>query len=573
MQVRSIYAMNFASYNEIYFDMEEHKGLTLIHGATGSGKSTLCDLIPWTLFGKTAKNGNADEVLSWNINGMTKATVDIGNYVVTRTRGARAKDNDLYFQVSGEIDPPRRGKDLNDTQKLINDLIGMDYDLYLSGSYFHEFSQTAQFFTTTAKNRRAICEQLVDLSLAKKLQVNITTDKKTNKYDLVTTEGELASVKIHIQHTENMHDRFIDQSNSWEKEHIAKVRALNEKFENFEDNKSIQLSTLLQHKEREDHETASNIVTVQQHIDALSNTKSPAEYKEWGARLKRLKDNHKFEACPTCGGDKDHKFLDLLAKEESEYNDKRLDDAYKWKDLEQYKRNLVELKREDKSYADVYKEVVNRENTYGEQLDAELEKENPHLSEIETSLNIVEGWYDKEDSLVFKVDQLKQKQSDLELLSDIIENFRSEVVKNTIMNIEDRANELLSAHFDAEIKIALDVTDADKVEVSIFKDGNTASFTQLSKGQRQLLKLSFGMAVMQAVASHNSVKFNQITIDEGLDGLDDNMKLKAVNMLNSLVNEYDSIFLVEHSETVKAMIENKIEVQLINGHSEITKNE
>jgi len=124
MRIISCTAENFASYKKLEFSFDS-EGLALIQGATGSGKSTLCDLVPWVLFGKTAKGGAADEVISWNNKGITKSLITIETkpgviYDITRIRGN--KSNDLYFTDAFINQSPVRGKDLADTQKMINNL-------------------------------------------------------------------------------------------------------------------------------------------------------------------------------------------------------------------------------------------------------------------------------------------------------------------------------------------------------------------------------------------------------------------------------------------------------------------
>src|SRR5258706_10723800 len=95
--------------------------------------------------------------------------------------------------------------------------------------------------------------------------------------------------------------------------------------------------------------------------------------------------------------------------------------------------------------------------------------------------------------------------------------------------------------------------------------------TQLSKGQRQLLKLCFSVSVMQAVSNQHGISFKQLFFDESLDGLDENFKLKACTMLENLALDDTGVYLVEHSMSVKAMINNKYKVGLVNGSSQIEK--
>jgi DNA repair exonuclease SbcCD ATPase subunit len=81
--------------------------------------------------------------------------------------------------------------------------------------------------------------------------------------------------------------------------------------------------------------------------------------------------------------------------------------------------------------------------------------------------------------------------------------------------------------------------------------------------------LCFGVAVMKTVAERQAIKFEQVFLDEFLDGLDENFKTKAFRFLESLAMDYGSMFVVEHSESFKSMFSNSYKVSLIDGKSQI----
>lgn len=473
LRILSIHLRNFGSYKSLDFNYESN-GLTLIQGSTGSGKSTLCDAIPWVLFGKTAKGGAVDEVRSWTNEASTEGIVHIytnGEYYgVKRVRGKGNNGNDLY--IFDTTEPYIRGKDLNDTQKIINNLLGMDYELYLSGAYFHEFSQSAQFFTTTAKNRRLICEQLVDLSLAKKLQLAVSESSKTTGKDKDKAISSLATLTTNINLLKNMEQKERFKRDDWEKAQKLKLDNTIASYESFEKNRSKIIS----------------------------------------------------KKCNSCGT----------------------------------------VLQEPKTIID------DSPNPYAERLAALHDDKNPHTGTAKDFSNEIEKYSSlikaEEDSL----QTINIKLSDLEQLSEVTDVFRSTLVKTTIVYIEENTNKMLSDFFDAEIRVTLEPSDADKLEVEIYKDGNVASFTQLSKGQRQLLKLTFGLSVMKAVGNHHGIRFNQIFLDEVLTGMDDNLKNKAFKLLEKEATEYDSIYVVEHSNEFKELFINKLTVELINGISTIS---
>lgn len=76
---------------------------------------------------------------------------------------------------------------------------------------------------------------------------------------------------------------------------------------------------------------------------------------------------------------------------------------------------------------------------------------------------------------------------------------------------------------------------------------------------------------MQAVSNYSGIKFQQVFFDEALDGLDETLKAKAHGLLSTLEQEYESIFVVEHSEGLKSMFTNQFRVELVNGNSIIEK--
>lgn len=513
LRVVSCYLENFASYKELSFDFQ-NQGLTLIQGPTGSGKSTLCDAIPWVLFGITAKNGAVDEVLSWPGGEVAKGsvTVDLPNgdrIVVTRKRG-KGKDNDLYY----EREAPSlarlgimRGKDLNDTQKLINHLLGTDATTYLAGAYFHEFSQTAQFFITNAKNRRIICEQLVDLSLAKKLQTKLAEQKKALN----------AKEAMYGKHIQVYADRV---------QQLSRPNDYQEKYKNFEMDKVLQLTWL----ESEIKATETNIRNKRYFRDS---------YQVLESAIKSLGS----DICKECGSKKHSEKRAELTAMLSEVKREEMANSYNIKMLESLMKDLENTK----ASKNIFKELI--------------QKTENDLFQAKVSLALEE----KDYALVIS------DLADVELLLEVIDDFRAATIKNTIKAIENKTNQLLTEYFDAEIRVLLSAKDADKIEVEVFKDGNACSYSQLSKGQRQLLKLCFGISVMKAVTNYSGIQFNAIFLDEALDGLDDYFKVRTFRLLEGLAMEYESVFVVEHNEALKSLFPKSYKVGLVDGASTINE--
>lgn len=566
MRILSATVSNFGSYEKLEFDFT-NQGLTLISGATGSGKSTLCDVIPWILFGVTAKNGPVDEVRSWSSMTPTTGRIliqkDSHNILgIVRSRGG-AKDNDLWLRVTGPyaaIQDTQRGKDLADTQKLINQELGITAEAYLAGAYFHEFSQTANFFQASAKTRRQLTEQIVDLSLAKTLNENMSLRRKELTKDKNEFLGSLTVQKQLIAATE--HDIQIGNRDviHWEESRALKLGRLKEDSDNFDAHKKKTLQAIHKAYINKSVELQADAIAVEEEL-------KPDGYFE----LTKKKINEKIKAlgdtrCEACGALKNtdkrmilEKSLYQIDNEISVNNQKRIHLTRVNNSLEKHLTTLEPLIKAEEE----------RVNTYDEQIKALKTEKNPHTASVKR-LKLKLSDYEEEDKLLQSCfNDTAQEVADIETLLDVTADFRSICVKRTIVYLETQTNKLLSDHFDAEIKVKFSTAAADKLDIEIYKDGNVCSYSQLSKGQRQLLKLTFGVAVMRSVQNYNNVKFSAIFLDEVFDGLDEQLKLKGFGLLEQLGLEYESVFAIDHNDAVKSMFTKRYEVALVDGKSQI----
>lgn len=476
MKILSVSAKNFGSYESIELDLS-NKGLTLVSGPTGSGKSTLCDLVPWSLFGVTAKNGSVDEIRRWGSETETTCRLEIMNKGILTAIVRSRNPNDLYF-ISGDLGPIR-GKDLADTQRLINIMLGCAKEQYLASFYYHEFSNIAGFFNSTPKSRRQMTEYMVDLSLAKKVAEESKNVLNETYKKLTKNEYGIASLKAGYNDQVKDYNDRLQMIETWDTQHAVKISRLEQEVEKFEVQENLRLSIVQKPK----------------------------------------------TTCPTCGGPVKGKL------------------------------SLPIPERRTNPYEYALKQAMHEESP----LRDSLKPMNRHISEIE----------DKLETELERLAELQQQSSDLETLSEIVSNFRELQIRNTIVSLQHTTNRYLTTHFDAEIKVAFDLDGLDKLEVTLQKDGNECSYTQLSKGQRCLLKLCFGIAVMKHTANHSGVSTNVAFFDEALDGADETLKVKAFSLLKELSLDYDSLLVVEHSTGLKEMFTNKIEVSLVNGVSQI----
>lgn len=527
---------NFASYDNLEFDYS-NRGLSLIYGATGSGKSTIPDISAWILYGITAKDGNVDEVRSWQspekpTEGTLFLEVKGKEISITRIRG-KASENDLYWTDSTGI---HRGKDIIDTQKLVDGWLGVTSQVYLMGAYFSEFSPSSQFFVAKAKDRRTIFESVADLELSVKLLERIKSEKKTTKdvyeerkrlFDKSIGRAELlASTKESCQ----------SAGCDWASKREGKLQELKIKSKSFKEEKASKIEVLKTKRDAFESNIVSKVQSIESKIPKLE------------AKIKSLTG----KKCPTCG----------LSDNDSELEVLKLK-------LEQLRKEQLSLIEQINPYDQQIEQAALLENPYKAQIEEKLAEINPYESQLSTIAREIVQLEGKTLEIAVELDKLSLRLNQLDLLNDLSYKLRGKVINNTIKFIESETNRRLESYYDSEFRVCFTVDKIDSIDVQIFKNGYECVYKQLSKGQRQILKLCFSASIMSAAENRSGVHFDVLFFDEALDGLDTNLKIKSFSLFNELANNKNSVFVIEHSPEFQNLFDNKLKVSMENDMSAI----
>ena len=171
MRIINAKGENFLSYKEFNYDYTA-QGLTLIEGYdedldvnTGAGKSTFLDIICYGLFGATSKKLKADDVINWHSKKNLSVQLtfeDSGQrYVVHRYRKHKEHENDFYIEYNGE---KMRGKDARETQKMLEEIIGLSMEIFTKSVYFGQFDEVDKFLSATDKQKKELIGTICDLS-------------------------------------------------------------------------------------------------------------------------------------------------------------------------------------------------------------------------------------------------------------------------------------------------------------------------------------------------------------------------------------------------------------------------
>lgn len=553
--IGKIKAKNFCSYKELEFDFS-NVGLALIWGPTGSGKSTFQDIIPWVLYGYTAKEGNVDEVIPFKSKEQTEGSCEVllGSGSTIRIRRCR-RPNDLYIEQSnGEI---VRGKDLLDTQKIIDSLIGVTCEVFIASTYFHEFSTSGRFFEAKTKERKEFLEGLSDLSLCCSLEESLKERKRSTKERIKTLDDTSISISSRRSQFSTILSGLFERQSSWEGKNSKEIEYLQEKSEGFEKEKQQKIEKI-----KKDLGAWEEL-----QLSVLNNLESEkAEYKEKlipktsiDRIIKEVKEKLKSVSsspCPTCGNPKNIESINNFNSQLRYAEDCQKQNTNNLKQIQILEDTICSKTADNNPNLSLLSECETQQNVYREQLDYKLLQESPYIDDLnshslnlemlDTSLLICEKSLECEKGFLTACSQLE----------DVNQMLRETLLSNKILEVQNGTNDFLEKYFDGEFRIDI------KDDLSILKDGNLCNYKQLSKGQRQLLKLCFSISTMKAYTNKSGVMFTCVLFDEALDGLDSSLKVKAYSLFQELAIGVPSVLVIDHSSELQQLFDTRYQVEL-----------
>lgn len=607
MKILSCSAQNFGSYKHLDFSFD-NLGLALVSGDTGSGKSTLMDLTSWCLFGTSSKNGASDDVRQWGREDPTEVTLELelpdGNINVGRIRGKPAQ-NDTWWTEASDPDNCRRGKDALDTQRLLEERIGMDADTFAITAYFSQFSDSDRFFIMKPRERREILEKICDLTLPISLGEKSAEAKKVTKKELDALESTLTKLTGTQEQLERQKTQGEQASVKWETDHEKEIKYAEDKSQKFETETAAACTVLVERLElyasqvQSEEGFTESLADIRQARGRIDECKSlhrklQFEVSDLNARLAVAeRDKAKFEKltgkCPTCLGDAENINKSTHIKEcTNAIKDLTKELNNKTKELDQLGLIPSEEKALTRKYDEVKeahaknKELVtkiefidkeieilsNSPNVYQDRLVQLRKNKNPYSLQILETKKRIDDSSKQCETLQKDINTKTERVTALSCLYDLSFTLRGELLRNSVKNLEKGCNRILEKYFDGEFRTSYALDD-DKLQVTISRNGYDVPFRSLSGGQRRMLTLSLFLALRELAMNKAGVDLNLLILDEALNGLDSGLKVKAFRIFEELSEHTESIILIDHDEELKSQFSKRFEVSLVNDESVI----
>lgn len=526
------------------------KGITVIRGANGFGKSTIFSALVWVIYGKNIK-GNS-EVNTWK-------KFQPKNYTGTRVELFFMKDNQIHriircynyksevegsvggskliYQIEGS-NVDERGK--KNVQDIITKNIGMSYNLFLNSILFGQGLK--RLIQESGTNQRDIFEEIFELGfLTKAKDIAYKKYKEvSSSYDLADTQYKSLSSQISI--LEDTNSQLSERESNFEAQKSRSIKALKVKLHEFQV-KSKSLSKQLEGFLDED--SLENLIQsykrkILKQQDKLGKSKATLsisledlinqiiellESKEYDNSLKKLRTlQEAFKTQETCKN-KISKYNTRLSKVSTDKYKRSVvkkDLKYAQDQVEYYKAQIQEKETEDPDFNSLYTKNLGKIK----KLRKEVHSTKKELDTYGESRDIYKWAY--------------------------TEPFGSNGIKSYLFeSCLGQLNEILETYSEVlgfSIKFDIDLTTTRKdFKTIIHFEGQEVPYEDLSGGQKQLVNLAmaFSMNTLMSQAHGINIAF----LDEVFESLSsDNIEI-VINLIKRVYKD-KTLFLITHQDSL-----------------------
>jgi len=637
MRILRAIAKNFLSFHDLNWDFSNLDGISMIEGynhddqsASGSGKTALVDIISFVLFGDSPRKIKANEFVNDRANkgcvGQLHILMDNGQtLLIQRTR----KPEDLFFQIGDN--PPVRDVNIIKTQRLLEDLIKLDFNTFTNSVYFSQNAKM-KFISAKDSDKRDILTRILDLS---------DFDKA---YEIA--KNKVKEVETLLKDKETKLKQNLSQLEIIEDD----IKITTKKFNSFEDERQRDF----ENKAQEIVDQKDNIVNKTMVLEELrgkiikltepAKTALPPTFKEeWEKEQEerellerskaRLQDLNTAVVRITSNKEHIAKILENVqdsVDQTCRHCQQNVSEFHFEKQLVFYSKEIAKL---DKQEVELQKEIIQstdhvnmfsllkegREKEIKQRQDKEhevkeqnqrIESENKHNQKlINVTLEQITFYRQQLGSINKDIQSIKQrtngydsiiqaKKNDssrlntaiiilqhtiaactknveyLEILKKSYKNVKYYIFESTIDELNNRIDKYLEPLFQEDVRIEYKYisgksNDKLKFTIKIVKNGINYSYEQLSDGEKKRAELATNFALSDIVSMRKANGLSLMILDEIMTGLPDEGVERVIELLEVLKEEKDTILIIDHFPATKALIENTIKVEKRDGISRI----
>lgn len=527
------------------------KGITVIRGATGEGKTTILSALVWGAYGKNLK-GKSD-VNTWekyrpkNYNG-TKVEIYFGKdgktHKITRclkykgeVNGAKGKDRLIYEIDAVEVSEKNKGE----IQALINADLGMSYSLFMNSILFGQGMK--RLIQESSSYKKDLFEEIFELEYISKAR-DIAKDYYTEalrEYNEISQK--YSSSKEKKQSIQRMLDDLKKQANHVKNDLSSRVKVLEKK-----------LSLLAKaKKENELKETVTYKNRIEQRIQEARDNQKELLNKINDAKKKTRVSLEEFIGV----------IIKLLKRGDIKNSLKRLMEVKKaFGDIERLQDKCSKLADKISNYRDKLEELRDQEyeaNKVQRDIDLTHVEIKKLLSEKRAGVNL--GLIKKYKTQLSTIsDKLQSIESEMEEKRAKVDNYKwvmddplgNRGIKAFLFESSlDILNETLESYSEVlgfSILFYVDIQGVKKdFNTQIIMDGIEVSYEELSGGQKTLVNIAMAFAMNEVMTKAKGI--NIAFLDEVFENLSSEYVDLVIGLIRKIYKD-KTLYLISHQESL-----------------------
>lgn len=527
------------------------KGITVIRGATGEGKTTILSALVWGAYGKNLK-GKSD-VNTWekyrpkNYNG-TKVEIYFGKdgktHKITRclkykgeVNGAKGKDRLIYEIDAVEVSEKNKGE----IQALINADLGMSYSLFMNSILFGQGMK--RLIQESSSDKKDLFEEIFELeyiSKARDIAKGYYTEA-LREYNEISQK--YSSSKEKKQSIQRMLDDLKKQANHVKNDLSSRVKVLEKK-----------LSLLAKaKKENELKETVTYKNRIEQRIQEARDNQKELLNKINDAKKKTRVSLEEFIGV----------IIKLLKRGDIKNSLKRLMEVKKaFGDIERLQDKCSKLADKISNYRDKLEELRDQEyeaNKVQRDIDLTHVEIKKLLSEKRAGVNL--GLIKKYKTQLSTIsDKLQSIESEMEEKRAKVDNYKwvmddplgNRGIKAFLFESSlDILNETLESYSEVlgfSILFYVDIQGVKKdFNTQIIMDGIEVSYEELSGGQKTLVNLAMAFAMNEVMTKAKGI--NIAFLDEVFENLSSEYVDLVIGLIRKIYKD-KTLYLISHQESL-----------------------
>lgn len=527
------------------------KGITVIRGATGEGKTTILSALVWGAYGKNLK-GKSD-VNTWekyrpkNYNG-TKVEIYFGKdgktHKITRClkykgeiNGAKGKDRLIYEIDAVEVSEKNKGE----IQALINADLGMSYSLFMNSIIFGQGMK--RLIQESSSDKKDLFEEIFELgyiSKARDIAKGYYTEA-LREYNEISQK--YSSSKEKKQSIQRMLDDLKKQANHVKNDLSSRVKVLEKK-----------LSLLAKaKKENELKETVTYKNRIEQRIQEARDNQKELLNKINDAKKKTRVSLEEFIGV----------IIKLLKRGDIKNSLKRLMEVKKaFGDIERLQDKCSKLADKISNYRDKLEELRDQEyeaNKVQRDIDLTHVEIKKLLSEKRAGVNL--GLIKKYKTQLSTIsDKLQSIESEMEEKRAKVDNYKwvmddplgNRGIKAFLFESSlDILNETLESYSEVlgfSILFYVDIQGVKKdFNTQIIMDGIEVSYEELSGGQKTLVNLAMAFAMNEVMTKAKGI--NIAFLDEVFENLSSEYVDLVIGLIRKIYKD-KTLYLISHHESL-----------------------